>query len=155
MVRVLSPLRLCAGLLVLSTLACGFMEDVERHDAAAVRRLDSVLGTPLPTGAASAHTIETTGIDWLLNGEATVPRAVADPWFDALVLPCDQATVALTAGGPALFRMVGGAADWQAPADASWRGRQCENTGPSGPQYDVSITTDGDPAWIFVRALSM
>jgi hypothetical protein len=153
--RAMRASRAATAAVLLSSLACsGFMGDIENNGPPAVDRIGDIAGTPVPPGAADARTLETTSIDWILNGELSLPRTAAEPWFDSLQLPCDQPTNE-TPTSPPFLRSLGDEHRWQSPTDASWRTRSCESSGYSGPHYAVSITAEGEPAWIWVHGLTM
>ena len=143
---------LIASLFVFGFGCVGFMEDLDYSGQEAVDRMGGAAGSPLPAGARDARVVETTGPDWLLNGEAQVPRAQADRWFDGLTLPCDQPT---QDGG--IGRRPTPILDpesWKAPYDGTWRTKTCEGSTFSGPHFEVSVTTAGDPAWVYVEAMT-
>lgn len=145
-----------AGLLALAVaLGCGgFMEDQVLDGDAAARRLGGIAGATLPAGVRGARSVETTGIDWLYVGEFSGPRSALEPWFDALSLPCDTPTVSDGEGTPG-FHDALAPGSWSSPGDARWRLKRCEGSTYSGPHYGVSITLEGDPAWVWVHGLTM
>ncbi|MEZ4322043.1 MAG: hypothetical protein R3F61_31515 [Myxococcota bacterium] len=149
--------RACLGAVLAGVLACtGFMEDVRHSGADAAVRMGGIAGTPLPSGVANAEVVETTSPDWLLNGEATLPRSEADAWFAGLVLPCDQPTVLdPVQTEPPLFQVLKQPHGWRSPHAVPWQTRSCEGSTYSGPHFSVSITTVGDPAWVWVHGMTL
>jgi len=138
------------------SLGCvGFMDDIPTTGAPALQRIGACAGSPPPPGLTDAMVIDTTGIDWLRNGEARGPRAVVEPWFRSLSLPCDQPTVETTGGEPPHFQLLGQPSDWHAPTGRTWTTRSCEDSSFSGPHYSVSMTTDEDLAWIWVTGITL
>ena len=135
-------------------LACGgFMEDVESTGSSAISRIGSV-SAPLPSSARQARVVETTGIDWMLNGEALLDRAEADAWFNGLTLACDQPTTSYSGAPTLLHQLKPGS--WGSPARASeWKTKACEDSNFSGPHYAVGVTHTGDPAWVFVQVITL
>jgi hypothetical protein len=151
------PMRGWCGIAVLvGVLACGgFMEDRDYVGAEAVERIGLVAGTPLPSRASDARVVETTGIDWLLTAEVAVPREAGEAWFASLTLPCDQPTGQTPETEPPVFRILGDPEAWKAPTDARWETKYCESGSYSGPHYSVSITREGDPAWVWVHGMTL
>ncbi|MCB9673475.1 MAG: hypothetical protein H6737_00070 [Alphaproteobacteria bacterium] len=149
--------KVCGIAVLVGVLACGggFMEPVEYGGAEALARLGGIAGTPLPSGASDAHVIETTAIDWLLNGEASIPRAEADPWFDQLALPCDLPTGFTPETQPPVFKILGDATSWKIPDPGRWKTKYCESSNVNGPHYSVSITASGDPAWVWFHGMTL
>lgn len=148
---------LLAGVLVTGAVALGcggFMDDLHHDGPEALVRIGRVAGAPLPTGVTHGKAIETTGIDWLMQGEVRGPESALRPWFDALVVGCDGATVEgvdLQEDPSAIL----GQGTWLHPSGRTWRTKSCQGRTFSGPHIDVSITTDGDPAWVWVHAMTM
>lgn len=133
------------------------MEDIEHNGPAARVPLEQSLSTTLPTMVSDLRVIETTGIDWAMNGQFRGDTAQVQPWFDSLVLPCNQDMDLARADEKdlMLFRRFGDPQRWAVPTGQTWQRKRCEAGTTSGPHYEVSLTTDETTAWVWVTVYTL